>query len=143
MSKFIHRVKYYETDKMGITHHSNYVRWMEEGRVDYLEKIGLSFAGMEAKGIASPVVSLDVKYKAPCTFDDEVEVETLVHDYTGIRLLFSYTMRNAKTGAVLVEANSSHCFLFGGKVVSMKKAFPDLDKVMTEAVERQKAGQNK
>lgn len=140
MGKYLRKVKYYETDKMGITHHSNYIRWMEEARVDLLEKIGLPFSGMEKMGIASPVVSLDIKYKAPCTFDDEIEVETTIREYTGIRLLFSYIMRNTDTGIVVVEANSSHCFLVDGKVVSMKKAFPDIDKVMAEAFEKQRTG---
>ena len=55
---YVHTVQYYETDKMGITHHSNYIRWMEEARVDFLSQIGWEFAKLEAMGIVSPVLEL-------------------------------------------------------------------------------------
>lgn len=126
MSTYTHKVQYYETDKMGVTHHSNYIRWMEEARVDLLAKIGLPFSKMEERGVVSPVVSLDIKYKRPCTFEDVIEVETTVKNYTGIRLMFSYVMKNVATGEVVVEAESSHCFIIGGKVAAMNKAFPDI-----------------
>ena len=50
MKKYIHKVNYYETDKMGITHHSNYIRWMEEARIDFLEQIGFSYDKLEKEG---------------------------------------------------------------------------------------------
>lgn len=135
--KYTHKVQYYETDKMGITHHSNYIRWMEESRVDLLAKIGLPYSEMERLGIGSPVVGLDIKYKAPSTFEDVIEIETTVTEYTGIRLRFAYSMKNAETGAVVVEANSSHCFVSDGKVVALGKAFPEIHKKMTAAVKAQ------
>ena len=55
MSVYSHRVQYYETDRMGIVHHSNYVRWMEEARVDFLARIGFPYDAMEARGVISPV----------------------------------------------------------------------------------------
>ena len=57
-----HIVQYYETDKMGITHHSNYIRWMEEARIDFLSKIGWSYAKLEEEGIIFPVVTVECKY---------------------------------------------------------------------------------
>ena len=69
MKEYIHSVKYYETDKMGITHHSNYVRWMEEARIDFLDQIGYSYKRLEEEGIVSPVIAIDCKYKATTTFD--------------------------------------------------------------------------
>ena len=57
-----HIVQYYETDKMGITHHSNYIRWMEEARIDFLSKIGWNYAKLEEEGIISPVVAVDCIY---------------------------------------------------------------------------------
>lgn len=132
--KYIHKVQYYETDKMGVTHHSNYIRWMEEARVDLLDKLGFPYTDMEARGIISPVVGLDIKYKAPSTFADDIEIETEVSGYTGIRLMFSYVMRNAATGAVIVEANSSHCFLLEDKVIALGKTFPDIHSAMNKAL---------
>ena len=75
MSRYIHKVHYYETDKMGITHHSNYIRFMEEARMNYLNETGFTMARLEAEGITSPVVSVTCDYKYPSTYDDEIEIE--------------------------------------------------------------------
>ena len=73
-----HIVQYYETDKMGITHHSNYIRWMEEARVDFLEKTGWSYAKLEEEGIVSPVTAVECKYRQSTTFPDTIDIEVLV-----------------------------------------------------------------
>ena len=59
MKKYIHKVNYYETDKMGIVHHSNYIRWMEEARIDFLDQVGLGYRKLEDNGIISPVIGLE------------------------------------------------------------------------------------
>ncbi|MBP3888618.1 MAG: acyl-CoA thioesterase, partial [Cellulosilyticum sp.] len=63
MKNYIHKVQYYETDRMGITHHSNYIRWMEEARMDFLEQIGWPYEKLEEDQIISPVTSVDCKYR--------------------------------------------------------------------------------
>ena len=65
MKPFIHKIQYYETDRMKVTHHSNYIRFMEEARVDFMEQTGLSYQQMEADGIVSPVISVSCEYKHP------------------------------------------------------------------------------
>lgn len=115
------RVQYHETDKMGITHHSNYIKWMEEARADYLDSIGLPYQSIEAMGVVSPVVSLSVEYKSPSTFGDEIAVELEVTKYTGAQLEVSYIMKNSASGALVAEARSKHCFLKDGKIVSLKR----------------------
>lgn len=70
MQKYRHIVQYYETDKMGITHHSNYIRWMEEARIDFLRQIGWDYAKLESIGIISPVIAVNCKYKKSTTFED-------------------------------------------------------------------------
>ena len=133
MSKYIHKVHYYETDKMGITHHSNYIRFMEEARMNYLSETGLSMSRLEAEGIASPVVSLTCNYKYPSTYDDEIEIEVKLTQYTGVKISLSYVMRNVRTGNVVAEATSDHCFIdTAGRPVAIKKAIPDLDAVLKE-----------
>lgn len=62
MEKYVHIVKYYETDKMGITHHSNYFRWMEEARVDFFNKIGISYKYLESIGVFSPFVNVECNF---------------------------------------------------------------------------------
>ena len=75
METYEHKVQYYETDKMGITHHSNYIRWMEEARVNWLDKIGWSFQKIEDLGMVSPVVEISCKYINSTKFNDTVEIK--------------------------------------------------------------------
>ncbi|MBQ7708123.1 MAG: acyl-CoA thioesterase [Lachnospiraceae bacterium] len=125
MKDYKHTVQYYETDKMGIVHHSNYIRWMEEARVDFLSQIGWDFAKLESLGIASPVTALDCKYKTSCTFADEVFINVKIEEFKGVRLKLYYEMKNSE-GRVLCEAHSEHCFLnLEGKLLRLQKDFPE------------------
>ena len=125
MTEYLHTVQYYETDKMGITHHSNYIRWMEEARVDYLNQIGWPYERLEASGIQSPVIGVDCKYKAPTTFPDQVRIRVSVEAFDGLRLRFRYEMR--KDDRVVLEAHSEHCFLdTNGKILRVKRDYPEL-----------------
>jgi len=135
MKHYIHKVQYYETDKMGITHHSNYVRWMEEARIDFLEQIGLGYKKLEAAGIVSPVVALECAYKAPTTFDDRVEIAVTVEEFRGVKLVLGYTMTDAENGTPVLEGKSAHCFLDrSGKPIALKRQFPELDAVLKALV---------
>ena len=75
MNSYKHQVQYYETDKMGITHHSNYIRWMEEARIDFLKQIGWSYDELERSGIISPVIRVDCQYKVTTTFYDIIIIQ--------------------------------------------------------------------
>ena len=131
MNKFIHKINYYETDKMGITHHSNYIRFMEEARLDFLEKIGYPMTRIEADGITSPVVSIKCDYKRPSTFGNKLEIEVSITQYTGVKLTFSYIMKNIDTNETVAIASSVHCFLNpNGKPVPLKKYSQDLDDLL-------------
>lgn len=132
MNIYKHKVQYYETDKMGITHHSNYIRWMEEARIDFLSQIGWDYARLESLGIVSPVVSVSCNYKVVTTFSEVVEIETSVKEFKGIKLILSYEMKNSD-GKVVCEATSTHCFLDeSGRPIQLKKQFPELAEVLTE-----------
>ena len=131
MSRYIHKVHYYETDKMGITHHSNYIRFMEEARMNYLNESGFTMARLEAEGIVSPVISLACDYKTPTTYDDEIEIEVRLTGYTGVKITLSYVMRNLRTGALVAEASSAHCFTDrAGRPVAIRKTCPEMDGIM-------------
>ena len=80
MSEYLHKVQYYETDKMGVTHHSNYIRWMEEARVAFLDEIGWNYAQLESMGISSPVIGVQGDYKNTTTFNDEVRTTVSVRE---------------------------------------------------------------
>ena len=133
MNNYIHKVKYYETDKMGITHHSNYIRWMEEARIDFLDQIGCSYAKLEEDGIISPVIGVECNYKNPTTFDDEVEIEVKVKEFKGVKLIFEYVMTNKKTNNLVLTGTSKHCFVnVENKPIILKKEFPDVAKKLEE-----------
>ena len=124
MEMYQHRVHYYETDKMGITHHSNYIRWMEEARIDFLEKLGWSFSRLEASGIVSPVMSVDCKYKAPTAFSDTIAIRVTVEEFRGVVLKLRYEMFREET--LVCEARSEHCFLNkDGLFIRLKRDFPE------------------
>lgn len=123
MKLYEHKVQYYETDKMGIVHHSNYIRWMEEARIDFLDQLGWNFKTMEDEGILSPVIGVESKYRCSTMFGDVISIEVKVAECNGIRLKLSYIMRRGDV--VVNEGVSDHCFLNEkGQVVNMKKEKP-------------------
>lgn len=131
MEAFIRRVNYHETDKMGITHHSNYIKFMEEARVDFLDKIGYGYSWLEAQGLISPVIGIECDYRAPTTFSDEIKIEVRIEEFKGVRLVIGYKMTNNKTGQLVLTGRSKHCFLNGeGKPVALRRSFPELDEAL-------------
>lgn len=131
MANHIHKVHYYETDRMSITHHSNYIRWMEEAREVLLEELGYGYLTLERDGITSPVVTVECKYLVPTTYNDEINIEVTVEEYSGVRVVFGYVMTNTATGDVVLTGSSSHCFIDrDNKPVIVKKHFPELDTIM-------------
>ncbi len=126
MGPYVHTVQYYETDKMGIVHHSNYVRWMEEARVDFLRQIGWGFEKLEAEGLVSPVVSISGRYRAASVFPEEITIRVSVAELRGAVLKLEYLMTNS-AGATVFEGTSEHCFLGGnGRVVRLRNVCPEL-----------------
>lgn len=126
---YIHKVNYYETDKMGITHHSNYIRWMEEARIYYLDNINCNYKKIEDLGIISPVIGLECEYKSSTTFDDSVEIQVKLVEYKGVKFTFEYEMKNIKTNEIVLIGKTRHCFLDKSKKpIILKKSYPELDK---------------
>ncbi len=123
---YVHTVQYYETDRMGITHHSNYIRWMEEARVDFLSQIGWDYARLEESGIISPVLNVTCDFKRTTTFSDKITIRPTVAEFNGVKLKFSYEMKN-EDGTVVFTATSMHAFLNKeGRPVRMKQDYPEL-----------------
>lgn len=136
MREYKHVVQYYETDKMGITHHSNYIRWMEEARIDFLQQIGWDYAKLEEAGVISPVVKVECNYKKTSTFSDEISIQVSVTEYKGIKLVLQYEMKN-KYNEVICEASSAHCFMDkDNKIIRMAKQLPEFHKVLTDLAQR-------
>jgi len=133
-----HHVQYYETDKMGITHHSNYIRFMEEARLAFFKDIGFDYMEFERLGLVSPVVALNnIRYKKPSTVDDVIAIEVKVKAFNPFVLTLHYVM--TLEGTVIFEGDSEHCFLSKeGKMVPItEKTFPALREKLLELVEKE------
>ena len=114
-----HYVQYYETDKMGVTHHSNYIRFMEEARVEFFKGIGFDYFEFEKKGMISPVVGLNnIKYKRPSTAGDTIDIEVAVKSITSVVFTIQYIMKIKDT--VIFTGESDHCVLGkDGKIIPL------------------------
>lgn len=134
------RANYYETDQMGIIHHSNYIRWMEEARIEWMKHVGVSYREMEEHGIISPVLSVSCDYHTMTRFDDVVLIEVEVTRYTGIKLDIAYQIRDKATGELRVKASSGHCFLNEkGKPVSLKREWPEVHELFLSVTPERKS----
>lgn len=90
------RVRYAETDQMGVVYHGNYAQYFEMGRVEWLRNLGLSYKFMEENGIMLPVVSLTMNYKKPARYDDLIRVKTIFNSQTSVKIEFDYEIFNEK-----------------------------------------------
>ena len=129
MFTFSRKANYHETDKMGIIHHSNYIKWMEEARIAYMESLGYGFDKVEEKGIVSPVAGISITYKTPVLFNEVVDIQITLTRYSGVVQEVSYTFVKHNTGELCATATSKHCYLKDGKVVNLKHEIPELDKL--------------
>lgn len=139
MDPYIHKIQYYETDRMGITHHSNYIRWMEEARLDFLDRLGWGYDSLEAAGVLSPVLAVNCIYKHSTTYGDTVSVQVRVQEFKGVKFTVSYEMRNVGNGEVVLEGTTKHCFLGRDmKPVRLKKLMPEFYQKFCEEAEKGK-----
>lgn len=125
MKAYTRRVQYYETDMMGVTHHANYIHWMEEARIDFMDQLGFPYARMESEGVLSPVRSVACTYKRPSTFGDSIGVHVSVESFDGVVLTIRYEMRNQRNELVC-EARSEHVFVNKeGRIIRLKREQPE------------------
>lgn len=128
MFTYKHIVKYYECDKMGVTHHSNYIRFMEEARIEWMDQLGYGFERMEAEAVVSPVITISCNYKHPTTFKDEIKIDLKVKEMSQLKISFEYVM--TVFDRVVCTATSTHCFIENNRPVSLEKRFPELYKLI-------------
>lgn len=128
---------YYETDRMDIIHHSNYVRWLEEARVYMMDEMGFPFSKLEGMGIVVPVLSVETHYKYPVKFGDTFEVECRLTEFNGCRFALEYEVRNATQGTLSLTAKTSHCFTTPDlRPVRLKKVCPELNELYLKYLEK-------
>ncbi len=92
--EFTVRVRYAETDQMGVVYHGNYAQYFEMGRVEWLRNLGVSYKWMEDNGVMLPVVSLEMNYKKPARYDDLLRVKTILKSQTSVKIEFDYEIYN-------------------------------------------------
>ena len=90
------RVWYCDTDQMGIVHHSNYIRYYEAARSDFMRSLGLSYADVERRGLMMPILEVQSKYRKPAFYDEELTITTILDELPSTRINFRYEIRNAK-----------------------------------------------
>lgn len=130
--KTLYRVKFYDTDTMGVVHHSNYIRWFETGRVEFLRELGIDLNDMMNDGILFPIVEVGAKFHAPAHFDDELEIETTAEALTKAKMKFNYVIRRHGEERILAEGTSTNVFTSDGKICRLPdKYFSKLVKGLT------------
>ena len=118
---FERKINYYETDRMGIVHHSNYIRFMEEARTAFLSQYDLPYNILEETGIIIPVINVNCTYKKHVTFGDTIFIKTYLKSFNGIRFTCNYIGID-KDNSTVFTAESSHCFTDSKlKPINLKK----------------------
>ena len=118
------RVRYAETDRMGVVYHANYLVWCEVGRTEYIRTVGVSYAELEARGLMLAVADASVRYHAPARYDDVIRVETTLTELRSRTITFEYLITNAATGSRLVSARTTLVSLDpDGRTVAMPADF--------------------
>ena len=121
------RVRYAETDQMGVVYHSNYLIWFEIGRTDWLRATGWTYREMEAEGIQLPVIEVHCEYRTGARYDDDVEIQTRAQKVSAVRVQFDYKATRRADGALLATGYSVHAVVDGtGRPQRMPARVKDL-----------------
>jgi acyl-CoA thioester hydrolase len=121
------RVRYEETDQMQVVYHANYLVWFEIGRTELIRELGFPYRRFEDIGFMLPVNEVNVKYKSPARYDDELVIRTRVAHCSGVRLTFAYEIYRAFDQAFLVSGETLHVWTdMNLKPVRLEKKAPDL-----------------
>ncbi len=133
---YVRQAKYYETDQMAVVHHSNYIRWFEEARVDFLEQIGLGYDKIEAAGVYSPVLAVSCEYKSSVRFNETVSIRAILRFFNGIKMKIEYQVLDMETKQLKAVGTSEHCFVSTDfKPVSLKRNYKEMYETLLRCVE--------
>ena len=120
------RVRFVETDAMGVVHHANYLRWFEMGRVAYLKEADVYLNPLMEEGIVFPITDVSCKYRSSGRFDDEIVIETTAEAITPVKMVFTYTVRRLSDGAVLATGRTQNVFTNKeGKIIRLPAKYYD------------------
>lgn len=121
------KVRYVETDQMGVVHHSNYYHWYEEARGDYLNVTEYSYAELEEKGLLLPLVESNCKYKIGAKYGDTVIIRTWISELKNAKIVFEYEVIRKKDNILIATGKTIHAFVNNKfRIINLKKLFPDI-----------------
>lgn len=107
---FERKINYYETDRMGVVHHSNYIRYLEEARCNWMEEMQLPMSLLEERDLTIPVLAVNCTYKYHVTFEDTILIKVYIKEYNGVRMTIAYDVKDKKTGNTVLVGETKHCF---------------------------------
>lgn len=126
MKYYDRSVNYYETDQMGIVHHSNYIRYFEEARVSFMEQVGYPYKRLEDEDVISPVLSVSCRFMHAVKFGDRVRIRVRLTSVTKVKCAFEYEVCDLETGEIRAKGTSEHGFISReGKPVILPKERPE------------------
>lgn len=136
---YLRKVHFYETDAMGIVHHSNYIRWFEEARVDFMDQMGYSYARCAECGVAIAVIGVQCEYKGMVSFGDTVRIRVAIVQMSPIRMTVGYEITDAQGSELKTTGKSTHCFLDSQThgIVRLNRALPELYALFGLAVKKE------
>ncbi len=127
------KIQYYETDRMNVVHHSNYIRWFEEARIDFFEKAGMPYDDIEKQGLMIPVLSADCSYIKAMRFGQVFRIETDMTFFNGVKFEFEYKVYNDDTDELCAKGRTSHCFVNSEfKAARINHSYPEFYSAFAE-----------
>lgn len=130
------RVRYQETDQMGVVYHANYLTWFEVGRTEFIRQAGYPYSSFEERGILLPVIHANLHYKNPARYDDEVIVRTKVKSFSGVRITFAYEIIQKHSGLLLVSGETEHVWVNKDfRPINLKKVWPEVSELISSMVD--------
>ncbi len=134
---FERTINYYETDKMGVVHHSNYIRFLEEARCYWLKELGMPFEEFERQGITIPVLGVNINYKYHVTFGNTILIHVTMKEYSGVRMTVGYSVTEKETGKIVLTGETKHCFTNRElRPINLKKVNPEFSNKFLSIVEK-------
>lgn len=125
--QYMRNVHYYETDAMGIAHHSNYVRWFEEARLSFMSSIGLAYDKLEDLGIIIPVVEVNLQYLSILKFAQNLRIESAIVYFTGVRMTVQYKVFDNETDELVCTGQTKHAFVDTDfQPFALQKKYPEV-----------------
>jgi acyl-CoA thioester hydrolase len=121
------KVRYVETDQMGIVHHSNYYAWFELGRGEFITKLGMNYRQMEESGILMPIMETYCKYYEGAKYEDDLIIKTYIDEVTPVKVIFNYDVIREKDEKLLAKGRTTQTFINNSfRIINLKKTHHDL-----------------